>query len=161
MKADVLACVALSTDAMSGPLPALKRACRRHEAVMAVQQHLMHMIDCQLMAVLADEAREEAQAAEGRGMAADGRGGLPPAEQQLVLAVGQQVNAGWGCCKRPAWLVLAKRGAQGMLSGADLELGSGVWRWSMLAAPFSLAGMSLPARACRLSSGIARTGATQ
>lgn len=86
----MLAGVALSTDAVEGPLPALPRSRRAHAAVMAVQQHLMHLVDCLLMAVLLDEAREQAEEAAGCGAAAEA--GLLPEEQQLVLAVGQQVR---------------------------------------------------------------------
>lgn len=102
----MLAGVALSSEAVDGPLPALPRARRRHAAVMAVQQHLMHLVDCMLMATLLDEAREEAQAAGGRPLPADSRGGLSPAERQLVLAVGQQVGPGRACDwgrPGPAW----------------------------------------------------------
>ncbi|KAL4420526.1 hypothetical protein ABPG75_010182 [Micractinium tetrahymenae] len=97
VKAQVLAFAALSTEAVGGPVPALPRARRRHKAVMAVQAHLMHLIDCLLMAVHVDEAREQARAADGRSPAADSGGSLSPTEQQLVQAVGQQIGESLRC----------------------------------------------------------------
>jgi hypothetical protein len=85
-KTQVLRFVALSADAIGGPLYASPRARRRHEAVLAVRAHLLLLVDSLLVVTYADQARVVQLGIDAR------RSGLEEAQRQLVLAVGQQVR---------------------------------------------------------------------